>query len=309
MLKIAIELIIILLAWFLLVSFYAFYSSIHPKKILSHRTPAEFGFSYENVSFQTEDNLTLRGWFVPASLASQRSGPTESQGGPTVFSPAKTVIVLHGYPAEKGDVLNWALFLHDKYHLLFFDFRYFGESEGGYTTVGWEEKKDLKAAIDYLFSRDDTDPEKVGVLGFSLGGATAIMTAPDTPEIKAIVADSSYATLEQMAESLFQRFSVFKKPMVWSVRQWSKIWLKFDPGAVSPVASVEKNTTPLLLIHGEKDQEIPVEHSRQIFQAAKGPAELWTVSSADHGSAYFQEKELYEKKVLEFFGKYLDQKK
>lgn len=295
MLKIVIELIVILVAWFLLVSFFAFYTAIHPKKILNSQTPQSLGLVFENVVFQTEDRLTLKGWFIPTN-----------QGEPAKESSAKTIIILHGYPAEKGDVLNWAIFLHDKYNLLFFDFRSFGESEGNYTTVGWEEKNDLKAAINYLSRRADTDSERIGVMGFSLGGAAAIMTAPESPVIKAVVADSPYATLEQMAESLFRRFFIFKKPMVKMLKIWSKLWLKIDLDQVSPVASVKKGTTPLLLIHGEKDQEIPLEHSRQIFQSAHGPAELWTVAGADHGETYFLNKELYEKKVLEFFERYLE---
>lgn len=288
MFKILIELFVITIAWFLIVSFFAFYTSIHPKKFKSNQTPASFDFEYEKVIFKTEDGLTLKGWFVPSKSP-----------------PAKTIIVLHGYPAEKGDVLNWAIFLQEKYHLFFFDFRYFGESEGKYTTVGYQERMDLKAAVKYLSTRKDTDPQKIGVMGFSLGGAVALISASEIPQIKAVVADSPYATLEQMTESLFQRFFFLKKPMVLLIKMWARIWLKVNLEEVSPVASVENSTTPLLLIHGEKDRQIPAEHSRKIFQSAKEPKEIWIVSGADHSEAYYQNKEIYEQKVLEFFGRWL----
>lgn len=288
MIKIIIELIIIVVAWFVLVSFFAFYTSIHPKKILNSQTPQNLGLVFENVAFQTEDGLTLKGWFVPAKESSN-----------------KTIIILHGYPAEKGDVLSWAIFLHDQYNLIFFDFRYFGESEGGYTTIGWKEQKDLKAAVEYLKTRNDVDPQRIGVMGFSLGGAVAIMGSKDIPEIKAQVADSPFSSLDEMAEMLYKKFSILKRPLIWSTKQWTKLILKFDFSQVSPFEAAEVIKTPLLLIHGNQDQQIPIENSRKIFSVAKDSAELWEVDGADHGEAYFQEKELYEKKVLEFFEKWL----
>ncbi|PIY95684.1 MAG: hypothetical protein COY66_06165 [Candidatus Kerfeldbacteria bacterium CG_4_10_14_0_8_um_filter_42_10] len=288
MLKILIELAIIIVGWALVVSFFAFYTSIRPKKIIGSVTPESFGYQYQAVSFKTEDGLNLKGWFVPSKT-----------------SPAGTIIVLHGYPAEKGDVLTWALFLHDRYNLLFFDFRYFGESEGSYTTIGWKEQKDLQAAVSYLKTRSDVDPQKIGVMGFSLGGAVAIMGAGNIPEVKAVVADSPYATLDDLADMLFRRFSILKKPLIWSAKQWSKLFLKFDFSQVSPLAAARNSATPLLLIHGDQDRQIPLEQSKKIFEAAKGPVELWQVNGADHGGAYFQNKEIYESKVLGFFEKYL----
>lgn len=289
MLKTLLEIFIIIIAWFLIVSFFAFYTSIHPKKIASTINPSEFGYQYEKVSFKTEDGLTLKGWFIPAKK-----------------SPAKTIIILHGYPADKGDVLTWGIFLHEKYNLLFFDFRYCGESEGKYTSVGFYEVKDLKAAVRYLATRQDVDSKNIGAMGFSLGGAVALMGAKDIPEIKAVVADSSFATLNDMAEMLFQRFFFLKKPLVFMTSIWSRIFLKVDPSKVSPEKTVNMSHTPLLLIHGDKDKQIPLRNSQKIFESANNPKELWVVKGADHGEAYFLKKEEYEQKVLNFFGSYLE---
>ncbi|PIS42772.1 MAG: hypothetical protein COT24_01715 [Candidatus Kerfeldbacteria bacterium CG08_land_8_20_14_0_20_40_16] len=288
MLKILLELVIIIIGWALVVSFFAFYTSLRPPRIKGYSTPQDFGYQYEAVSFKTEDGLNLKGWFLPAGESS-----------------TKTIIILHGYPAEKGDVLTWALFLHDNYNLLFFDFRYFGESAGRYTTLGWKEQKDLEAAVEYLKTRSDVDSQSIGVMGFSLGGAVAIMGAGDIPEIKTVVADSPYATLDDLADILFKKFSILKKPLIWSTKLWSRIFLKFDFSQVSPLAASENSTTPLLLIHGDQDKQIPLEQSKKIFEAAKGPVELWQVNGADHGEAYFQNKKIYKNKVLGFFERYL----
>jgi dipeptidyl aminopeptidase/acylaminoacyl peptidase len=275
---------IIFIVWFFVVSFFSYYNVTHPKQTDYSATPANYNVIYEDVYFQTEDNLRLAGWFLPAG--------EDAQG---------TIIVLHGYPANKSDSLDWSLFLREKFNLLLFDFRYFGSSEGKYTTIGWNEKKDLKAAVDYLFTRDDIEHDKIGVMGFSVGAAVGIMQGATDDRIKAIVADSSYASLGQLEEKMFDKFGIMKKPMLWSLEQWAKRRVGVLPDDVSVVQAMAQSKTPLLLIHGTADQEIPVEHSRQIFGVTKGSSELWEIEGADHGEAYIKQKTQYEAKVIRFF--------
>ena len=93
---------------------------------------------------------------------------------------------MHGYPTNKADVLPFSMFLLKKFNVFLFDFRSFGESQGKYTTAGFEEVKDLNAAINYLKNRDDT--KNIGALGFSLGGSVALMNKND--KLDAIVVDN-----------------------------------------------------------------------------------------------------------------------
>ena len=97
------EVIIILLATVVLVSFLAFWTSIKPPKWPITKTPADFGMEYEKVVFQTNDGINLLGWFVPAKEDTD-----------------KTIIMLHGYPASKSDIVLMGVFLHEQYNLLFF---------------------------------------------------------------------------------------------------------------------------------------------------------------------------------------------
>src|SRR3990167_11069470 len=189
--RFAISIIEIIIA-IIVLSLLGFYLAIRPFRITSSITPKEMGLAYEKVSFRTEDNVLLHGWFIPAKK-----------------TPAKTLILLHGYPADKGNILPVMAFLHAKYNLLLFDFRYFGESEGWYSTAGKNEVLDLRAAIQYLGTKGI---HEVGVWGFSLGGAVAIMTAPHSPEIKAIVAESSYARLDWMAQEYY-RLPLLRYPL------------------------------------------------------------------------------------------------
>lgn len=224
----------------LLFSLWGFYNAIRPFKITSDITPKQYGMNYENVSFVTQDNILIRGWFI------KNRNPH-----------AKTIILLHGYPADKGDILPATIFLHEAYNLLYFDFRYLGESEGFYSTIGKNEILDLQAAIQYLHTRKiDT----VGVWGFSMGGAVALMTAPLAPQIKAIVAESSYARLDWMADEYY-RIPLLRYVLSDLTRFWGWLILQFDIKDVSPANAVEKLTIPVLLIHSKQDKVIPFKNA------------------------------------------------
>lgn len=284
MIKKILVVIIIIIICIVVISVYGFFVSIHPRRFISKETPKDYGLEYEDVVLVTEDNLKLKAWFIPSNYSNA------------------AIIVSHGYPFDKGNVLGFAPFLHEHYNLLFFDFRGMGESEGKFTSVGYYEKRDVEAAIKYLKKRNITD---IGGIGFSLGGATLIMT--NSKDMKAIVADSSYANLDLMVKDLYRQFFIFKEPFVYITKILSRFILKMDPDKVAPMEVIKEAKMPVLLIHGGKDSQIAVENSR-LLHKANPRTELWIVEEADHGEAHYLRKDEYEKRVLEFFDKYLIRK-
>jgi dipeptidyl aminopeptidase/acylaminoacyl peptidase len=270
--------ILIVSAFLIFISLWAFYSSVRPPKITSAITPRDLAIDYEDVSFKTADGLTLRGWYIPTPQATE-----------------KTVILLHGYPADKGNILPVLAFLHSDFNLLLFDFRYLGKSEGSYSTAGAKEIEDLLAAIRYLKSRGI---DEVGVWGFSMGGAVALMAIERAPEIKAVVSESSYASLGQMALQLF-RLPFLNYPIAYLIGLWAKIFLGIDVADVSPAEKVRNASIPILLIHSSADTVIPFSHARALEQALakNGRAESWFT----HGSAHGQLALDYESRVRDFF--------
>ena len=230
-------------------SLWGFYWGIHPPhKLVSTIDPSFFGIKYEEVEFKTTDNLRIRGWFIPSK-----------------YPKAKTLILLHGYPADKGNILPALYYLNNKYHLLFIDFRSFGESAGAYTTIGKEEVLDLLAAIDFLKTRGI---DSVGVYGFSMGGAVAMMAAAKSPAIKAIVADSSYARLDLMLREYYS-IPLAKYLLAEFTRLWSWIFLATDPKEVSPLDAIKQLKIPILIIHSKNDNIIPFSQAILLKDAAK----------------------------------------
>ncbi len=290
--------IIVSIVFFLLfTSLWGIYNSIRPTKFLSHITPKDLGLAYEEVKFKTEDGLTLAGWFVP--LKSRAEGAADANGVLPLTGQVRTIILLHGYPADKGDILPSLAFLSQNYNLFLFDFRYLGQSEGFYSTAGIKEVKDLKAAIEYLKSRGITE---VGVWGFSMGGAVALTAAPTNPEIKVIVSESSYARLDLLAPELY-RVPVLKQILGKLTVFWGKIFLRVDVKKESPLEAAKKLKIPILLIHSLNDEVISFRHASLLQDALKeNPrAEFWFQENLFHGELDPE----YKERVANFFDRSL----
>lgn len=268
--------------FFAIFSLFGLLVSVRPPRIYASYHPAHFGLPFEDITLKTSDGLTLKGWFIPQAKSD------------------KAIVALHGYPADKGDILPALLFLHSDFNLLFFDFRYFGGSQGLYTTAGAKEVRDLLAALQFLKERGF---QRIGVWGFSLGGAVALMTAGESGDIKAIVSESSYAELSLMARETYRYLFVLKYPLAYLTGLWAKLLLGVDIHEASPVKKIKDRPLPILLIHSTTDQVIPFSHALILKEAlANNPrAEFWFRPGLSHG----QFGEEYERKIMAFSQKHL----
>jgi uncharacterized protein len=276
------RIVLIVSALLILASVWLFYISIRPPKIVSSITPRELNMPYEQVSFTTADGLTLRGWFVPSGKKAD-----------------KTLILLHGYPADKGNILPALAFLHADFNLLLFDFRYLGESEGNYSTAGAREVEDLLAAIRFLKSRGIIE---VGVWGFSMGGAVGLMAIDKAPEIRAVVSESSYASLAEMALQLF-RIPLLNYPIAYMIGVWANLFMGIDLRDVSPAEKIRNTTVPILITHSSTDAVIPFSQAKTLQHAlVNNPrAEFWFNEELAHG----QMGSDYQSRIRNFFQKNL----
>jgi dipeptidyl aminopeptidase/acylaminoacyl peptidase len=275
--------------------------SIHPPKFKTPDDPKQYGLAYETVSFPTEDGLMLQGWFIPAESTSRKKPPQEKE----TRESCATILFGHGYPFDKANILRHALFLHARFNLLLFDFRYFGESDGAYTTAGILETRDVTAAVKYLKSREDVDPTRIGAMGFSLSASSFILAR--NQDLKAIVADSAYASLEKVVQRQFFFLpGPSKWPFVFLTKVYARLLLGVQLSDAVPADVVGELKIPLLLIHGDADSQIPVEHSHDIHvKANPETTELWIVQGADHGFAHALKGYEYEIRVREFFERHL----
>jgi pimeloyl-ACP methyl ester carboxylesterase len=192
------------------------------------------------------------------------------------------VVLLHAYPADKADLLPIASALTPEFATLLVDQRYFGDSEGRATTLGFREREDLKRMLDFLDSRGATP---VGVFGFSLGGAVALLTAAEDPRIRAIVAYAPFADLRTLGRELYGWMWLVRYPFVEAMLLWSRLLLGADITRPSPVEAAARLTVPVLLVHSREDEQIPFGHAErlQAALAANPKAEFEFMDRGRHG--------------------------
>lgn len=223
------------------------------------------GLLYENVAFRTEDGLTLRGWFIPAS---------DEDAPAIVYAPGT------GHDLRSGLVLAEP-FHRAGYHILLFSYRGYGESEGNELgfTYGDRESRDIDAAVRYL--KVERKQEKVAVIGFSAGAAGAIVSAARNPTIDAVVAAASFTSLSEVWNSNSPSvMPAFLREWALRLTEWRK---GFRRDAIQPLAVVSRiSPRPVLFIQGEQDARVSVQAAHQLLEAAGRPAQLWVVKGATH---------------------------
>ncbi len=265
-----------------------FVVALMPARVHSPATPKTFGCEYERVTLTTADGLELTGWFIPTTRTTA------------------AVVVGHGYPFDKGNILPATAFLLGRFNCLYFDFRAFGESQGRFTTFGYDERQDVDAVMAYLKTRPEVDAARIGQFGFSLSAAVFIQA--HHPDVKALVADSPFQDLETMIRDAYRWAP---GPLKWPFVQLSKLYglvfLNRRMEEASALREVRSLTCPVLFIHGEADRQVPAWHSRALYDACPAAAkEYWLVPGADHGQAALAERTAYQERVLAFFRRHLE---
>ncbi|MBI4568708.1 MAG: alpha/beta fold hydrolase [Planctomycetes bacterium] len=264
----------------------------HRLKLTTKAPPLpEFSAGCEEVRFETDDGLTLAGWFFPAKYRDTHRH--------------SAVVVCHGLNANKENFHSHGLFLHQRLgcHVLVFDFRGHGESDGHLTTFGALERRDVAAAVDYLRSRPDVDPGRVFGLGFSMGASALLMAAAERPDLfRAIACDCPFGDLSAMARARVSGLPEWCRPLfLEALEPAARLYLGGPVSSVSPRREAEGLTTPLLLIHGDADSVIPCEETLRIHAAAPKGAGLMVVHGAGHAGSHAQNALEYERRVLDHF--------
>lgn len=256
----------------------------------AYANPAQSDLPFEQVSFQSRnDHVTLRGWFMPAD---------DAKG---------TLILCPGHTGSMHSDLIYAPWLHAAgYNLLMFDWRGRGRSDSGVVSFGILERRDLLGAIDFL---EERGIDKVGLLGFSMGGAVAMTTSPLSEAVAAVVSDGAFGRVtDAVANGMVQQrgvpatiANVLSHPVVWA----ASLQLGVDLTLIDPIRWTEFFRAPLLMIHGQRDPYVPPHAAYQLYHKAREPKELWMVPEAGHREIYRLREEEYTERVVGFFDRWL----
>ncbi|HEY8599920.1 MAG TPA: alpha/beta hydrolase [Thermomicrobiales bacterium] len=242
--------------------------------------------SLEAITFHTADGLMLHGWYLPHD------------------APHAALIIAHGYSMNRGELLDLARGMRGRgYATLLFDFRAHGASEGKRSTIGFREAGDVAAAARFLHAQPTLAGCAIGAIGLSMGAVATIGAAIEEPLIAAVVSDSGYATLSEIAAGgLRLLFHLPAFPFAPLVIRFSELLTRARIGAASPVDIVAQIAPrPILFIHGSADRLIPLANAHALYAAANEPKELWIVPGVAHASAYHQVQDEYLRRLDRFF--------
>ena len=210
------------------------------------QTPASAGLTYEDVELQTGDGERLHGWWVA------RRAP-----------PLGHVLLCHGNAGNVGDrVAHAEILTAAGFDVLLFDYRGYGSSTGRPDEQG--TYRDARAALEWLQRRPDVDPAHVLYLGESLGGAVALELAIEHPPA-GLVLLSAFTSVREMAR-----------------RHYPVVPGSAVPDAYPSLRLIANLRAPLLVLHGEDDMIVPVEHGQALFDAAPEPKRLRILPGVGH---------------------------
>ncbi len=224
---------------------------------------------------------------------------------------APLVIFFHGYrsPTLRDFSGGFWIYREQGYNILMVDQRSHGESEGKAITMGIRERHDCVKWVEYCVERFGPDV-KILLGGISMGAATVMMAAEllqDCPNVKGILADCGYSTVEGVMKETIRQMKLPTGPSWKLLKLGAHVYGGFDLDEASAVESLRNSKIPIVFIHGEADERVPAEMTA-VNAAACGTERVVTfyVPDAEHGMSYFLNKEGYYDTVVTFVKELLE---
>jgi len=264
-----------LLVGFLIVPIFIAEASLHiHNRVVPDPHAADYfasrsGAAWEPAEITAEDGVKLLGWFLR---------PADFNGA--------AVLLLHGVADTRlGMTGHLDYLLRNGYAALMPDARGHGSSGGDLVTYGLKEARDTAQWARWMGQQPGV--ARIYGLGESMGAGVLIQSLAYHPGFRAIVAECSFATFEEIAEYRVGRelFPVAARPLVKIATWYSRRRYGVDVMKAAPIAALRGKTTPVLLIHGTADVNIPEQQSRELHDVNPGATVLWEVEGATHVNA------------------------
>lgn len=246
--------------------------------------------SYEKLSLTSEDGYLFK--------AVTFSPEEESHSH-------KWVLLLHGYTGWKEELYPIAYqYVQRGYHALVPDMRCSGESEGDFIGMGWTDRLDNMLWLNKILAQD---PEaEIVIHGQSMGAACALMMSGENlpSQVSAIISDCAYTDAYSMfGKQMKDWFGLPSFPLLDSMNLMLQLRGGYDLKDASALAAVKKTSLPVLIIHGDQDDMVPVDMAYELYDAAGGQKELLIIPGAGHAQAMDKDPEAYYGTVFDFLNK------
>jgi uncharacterized protein len=260
----------------------------------------------EQIQLPTADGLALAGCYFPAR------------------QPRRGVIMFGlEFGSNRWSCLAYCEHLIDAgYDVFAYEPRNQGDSDAELKLepLPWVSDRDLcdaRAALAYLKSRPDADPNGIGLFGISKGAGAGILAAASDPQVRCAVTDGMYSSCITMVPYMRHWIRIYNKN--YTVQELLPTWYyalyaKMAMGRVGRQRGVQflhveqslhRFGRPLLMLHGQKDGYIQPEMALKLFEYARPPKDFWLIPEANHNKGLEVAGEEYRRRVRDFFDRHL----
>jgi fermentation-respiration switch protein FrsA (DUF1100 family) len=216
-------------------------------------TPQAAGLAYEDVWFPATDGVTLHGWLVPAPEA------------------RFTIVWFHGNAGNISHRVHNIGYLHRllKTNVFIFDYRGYGRSQGSRFSLSEQATyRDAEGAAAFLRSRQDLAHTRLVYFGRSLGAAVAVELARHDPPA-GLILETTFSSLKDVARVHYPYAPLF-----------------FLQTKYETVRKLPEIRVPVLILHGDQDEVVPLEQAKRLYAAANEPKMLYVIHGARHNDTY-----------------------
>jgi pimeloyl-ACP methyl ester carboxylesterase len=239
------------------------------------------------LSLVTADGLNLSAHYTPS-----RNGAA--------------IILSHGYKMNSSEMIPIAaLFAQHGYGVLLQDQRAHGMSAGEQISFGRDEWYDLEAAVNFL--EQQLGITSIGLFGNSMGGALSLCYAARDSRIKAVIAQSPYASIGHSIKKGVKQFTGLPAfPFAPLVHFMAQRKLKINSNKIAPLNAIAKiHPRPVLLLMGGQDHYVEPQGIFALHHAAGDSAELWYEHHLDHVEFHEKHPAEFERQVMTFYAHHL----
>jgi pimeloyl-ACP methyl ester carboxylesterase len=278
-------------AWWLV-----FQTGTRPRDRALTDTPASYGVMYEEIVFETRDSVRLSGWFIPP------------------ISRNAVILCTHGLFRNRVEMLPIAMTACKAgYGALLYDSRSHGSSEKAKVSLGYFERNDVLAGIQYIQRRyqDASEQPQIALMGISMGAVTTLEAAAESKSYSALILDSPFSSLrETVADHTWLFFKMPRYTFASLFLFWFEQLTGFNPDLVDSHTALQRALpVPTLLIGSEGDKRIPSGIVRWLYDESRAPLKKLKLFGKEipHGAAVRMHSEEYSAILLNFLNAALGQ--
>lgn len=253
------------------------------------RTPIDEHMLFQNEAVQASDGLALVGWYVRGENGA-------------------LLILTHGYKSDRAEMLPVAAMLHRHgYGILIPALRAHDRSDGEHITFGRDEMRDFEAWTAWARDQPEVDPDRIALLGNSMGASLVIQYGAEDTRVRAVVADSAFSSLNDTVDASVRFFTGLPP---WPFAPAIVFWAEREQGFPASDIDFKKwigkiSPRPVFLMQGGHDVVISKLSGQRLYDAAGEPKVLWYEPDVGHAGFYRARPDEYERRVAAFFDQYV----